>query len=246
MTMDEAQRRHYLAAMGIQLWLPRTVASPLGEIALTSPGTAGAAVPAQVAAPAPEAERGGRPTWQALRQQVSSCTACRLHETRSQAVFGVGDPQAQWLVIGEAPGAEEDLQGEPFVGRAGKLLNEMLFAVGLQRQQVYIANIVKCRPPNNREPQPDEATACARYLRAQIELIQPQLILCVGRVAAVNLLGSFPSLAAYRGQTHRYADTQIPVVVTYHPAYLLRNPADKRKAWQDLQFAVSVCRPGTP
>lgn len=182
--------------------------------------------------------------WAALQTEVRGCTACKLHQGRTQTVFGVGDQHARWMIIGEAPGADEDRQGEPFVGRAGKLLNEMLFAVGVKREQVYIANIVKCRPPNNREPEPDEAAACSRYLHTQVKLIQPKLIVCVGRIAATNLLGTHPTLSQYRGKLHRYADTEIPVVVTYHPAYLLRNPLDKRRAWQDLQFAVSVYRPG--
>ena len=141
------------------------------------------------------------------------------------------------MIVGEAPGADEDRQGEPFVGRAGQLLNEMLNAIGLQREQVYIANILKCRPPNNRDPKPEEAASCSPYLQRQIELIQPKVILALGRIAAQRLLQSNTSLARLRGQLHHLETTQCPLIVTYHPAYLLRSPAEKRKAWEDLQFA---------
>ncbi len=178
--------------------------------------------------------------WMALRQSVSTCQQCGLHRGRTQTVFGVGDHNADWLIIGEAPGAEEDRQGEPFVGRAGKLLNSMLLACGLQRHQVFIANILKCRPPNNRDPKPEEVAACSGYLREQIDLIQPKIILAVGRIAAQNLLQTETPIGKMRGQKYQYADTGIPVVVTYHPAYLLRSPREKRKAWQDLQLAMQV------
>jgi len=178
--------------------------------------------------------------WDALRERVASCQQCELHRGRTQTVFGVGDHQADWLIIGEAPGAEEDRQGEPFVGRAGKLLNSMLFALGLQREQVFIANILKCRPPNNRDPKPEEVVACSSYLRKQIDLLQPKIILAVGRIAAQNLMKTETPIGKMRGRRYQYADTGIPVVVTYHPAYLLRSPREKRKAWQDLQLAMRV------
>ncbi|MEJ2650473.1 MAG: uracil-DNA glycosylase [Gammaproteobacteria bacterium] len=178
--------------------------------------------------------------WDALRARVLSCTRCALHEQRAQAVFGVGNRTAQWLIIGEAPGAEEDRQGEPFVGRAGKLLNNMLLAIGLKREEVYIANIVKCRPPNNREPTPEEAQTCAPYLARQISLIKPNIILAVGRVAAQNLLKTDRPVGSLRGKRFYYEQTDIPVVVTYHPAYLLRSPQEKRKAWQDLLAAKQI------
>ncbi len=178
--------------------------------------------------------------WGALRHSVSTCQQCELHQGRTQTVFGVGDQNADWLIIGEAPGAEEDRQGEPFVGRAGKLLNSMLLACGLQREQVFIANILKCRPPNNRDPKPEEIVACSSYLREQIDLIQPKIILVVGRIAAQNLLQTETPIGKMRGQRYEYAETGIPVVVTYHPAYLLRSPREKRKAWQDLQLAMRV------
>ncbi len=179
--------------------------------------------------------------WAELEQQVKSCTRCELHQTRTQAVFGVGNRQADWLIIGEAPGADEDRLGEPFVGRAGKLLDQMLFAIGLDRQSTaYIANILKCRPPNNRDPKPEEAACCEAYLRNQIDLIKPKVILAVGRIAAQNLMKTEERIGAMRGKRYIYADTGIPVVVTYHPAYLLRSPMEKHKAWQDLLFAKQV------
>ncbi len=175
--------------------------------------------------------------WSALQQAVASCRACGLHEARTQTVFGVGDRQARLMVIGEAPGAEEDRQGEPFVGRAGQLLNAMLEAIGFARDQVYIANIVKCRPPGNRDPHAEEAAACRPYLLRQIELIQPALILSAGRVSAHNLLGTDLSVGRLRGRVHRLDPGDVPLIVTYHPAYLLRRPQEKAKSWQDLQSA---------
>ncbi|MEZ5564574.1 MAG: uracil-DNA glycosylase [Gammaproteobacteria bacterium] len=181
--------------------------------------------------------------WQRLEQEALACTKCELHKCRTQVVFGVGNRQARWLVIGEAPGAEEDRQGEPFVGRAGQLLNEMLQAVGLSRQQVYIANILKCRPPENRDPKPEEAATCEQYLQRQIALIQPRLILTVGRIAAQNLLRDVTPIGKLRGRVHRYGPDGIPVVVTYHPAYLLRSPGQKRKSWEDLCLAMATVDP---
>ncbi len=178
--------------------------------------------------------------WDALHRQVAECTICNeLVANRTQTVFGVGNPQAELMVIGEAPGADEDRQGEPFVGRAGKLLNAMLAAIGLPREQVYIANILKCRPPDNRDPKLEEAAACAAYLARQIALIQPKVILVVGRIAAQNLLHTDVPLGKLRGQEHRL-ESGVPVVVTYHPAYLLRSPREKRKAWLDLCFAMDI------
>ena len=175
--------------------------------------------------------------WTELKQVVPACTACGLHKTRTQTVLGVGDEQADWLFIGEAPGAEEDRLGEPFVGQAGKLLDNMLAAISLKRgANVYIANLVKCRPPGNRNPEPQEALQCEPYLHRQIELIRPKLIIALGKVAAANLLASDASVASMRGKVHQYRG--IPLIVTYHPAYLLRSLADKAKAWSDLCFAV--------
>lgn len=167
---------------------------------------------------------------------------CALHETRTQTVFGVGKRDAEWMIIGEAPGAEEDRRGEPFVGRAGKLLDNMLRAAGFAREDVFIANILKCRPPDNRDPRPEEAAACSGYLRRQIEWVGPKLILCVGRIAAQNLLSTTESTGKLRGRVHRHPVTGTPVIVTYHPAYLLRQPSEKRKAWEDLKLAMRVAR----
>ena len=179
-------------------------------------------------------------SWQDLRKQVTACTQCALHQNRKQTVFGVGDTSADWMVIGEAPGAEEDRKGEPFVGRAGKLLNAMLLAIGLQRDQVFIANILKCRPPENRDPRAEEVASCQTYLDRQIDLIQPRIILAVGRIAAQNLLKVDTPIGRMRGQVYEYPGSNIPVVVTYHPAYLLRSPKEKRKSWQDLQMAMQI------
>lgn len=185
------------------------------------------------------AEPAGLPTapagWAELKAQVAACTACALHEKRTQTVFGVGDKQADWLFVGEAPGQEEDAQGEPFVGQAGKLLDAMLASIQLKRgEDVYIANVVKCRPPGNRNPEASEAAACAPFLDAQIDLIQPKLIVALGKVAAIRLLGRDASITSLRGQTLAYRG--IPLIITYHPAYLLRSLPDKAKAWEDLVF----------
>jgi len=182
--------------------------------------------------------------WDELRRRVAACTACSLAATRTQTVFGVGDPHARWLIIGEAPGAEEDRRGEPFVGRAGQLLNSMLRALGLAREQVFIANILKCRPPGNRDPKPEEARSCSGFLHRQIELVQPALMLAVGRIAAQNLLGTDQPLGRLRQIVHRFGPANLPLLITYHPAYLLRSPGEKRKAWEDLKLAKRVMERG--
>jgi uracil-DNA glycosylase len=174
--------------------------------------------------------------WIELKQAVPACTACGLHKTRAQTVFGVGDENADWMLIGEAPGAEEDRLGDPFVGQAGKLLDNMLAAIGLSRtQNVYIANVLKCRPPGNRNPEPAEVASCTPFLKRQIALIQPKIIVAMGRFAAQTLLASDASIASLRGRVYKYEG--VPLIVTYHPAYLLRNLPDKAKAWADLVFA---------
>ncbi len=195
--------------------------------AAARPGGEGEAAPAA-----------GRSELEALRSAVAGCTGCPLHAGRTQTVFGVGNPSAEWMFVGEGPGQEEDRRGEPFVGRAGKLLDKMLRAMELDRTTVYIANIVKCRPPNNRNPSLEEAAACIPYLHRQIELIEPRLIVALGAVAAQRLLQSEQAVGALRGRL-QYADQlKCPVLVTYHPAYLLRSPGQKRKAWEDLQLAM--------
>lgn len=187
--------------------------------------------------------------WKELKQRVAGCVDCPLHAKRNKTVFGVGDENADWLFVGEGPGADEDAKGEPFVGQAGRLLDSMLAAIRLKRgANVYIANVVKCRPPGNRNPEPAEAAACEPYLHRQIDLIKPKLIIALGKVAAANLLASDASVASMRGKLHEYRG--IPLIVTYHPAYLLRNLADKAKAWTDLCFAVETMakqgqKPGT-
>ena len=177
-----------------------------------------------------------RDLWIELKQAVPACTACGLHKTRKQTVLGVGDEHADWLLVGEAPGAEEDARGEPFVGQAGRLLDNMLAAIGLARgENVYICNVLKCRPPGNRNPDPFEVAQCTPHLLRQLELIRPKLILAMGRFAVQALLNTEASIASLRGRLHRYQG--VPLIVTYHPAYLLRNLPDKAKAWEDLCFA---------
>jgi DNA polymerase len=174
--------------------------------------------------------------WTQLKAKVAGCTDCKLCSGRTQTVFGVGDEKAQWMLVGEAPGSEEDRLGEPFVGQAGRLLDNMLAALSMERgRNVYIANVLKCRPPGNRNPEPDEVAACSPHLLRQIELIRPKLILAMGRFAAQTLLGTDATIASLRGRVHQYAG--VPLIVTYHPAYLLRNLPDKAKSWADLVFA---------
>lgn len=197
----------YLQAMGIQTWqLQKPVELPTTD------------------------------AWAPLRAAVAACQACGLHQSRTQTVFGVGNIHANLMIIGEAPGFHEDQQGEPFVGRAGLLLTAMLEAIGFKRSDVFIANILKCRPPQNRDPLPEEVDLCTPFLEKQIALIKPKLLLAVGRIAAHYLLNTKTALSQLRGKTYPYGILQTPLLVTYHPAYLLRNPADKSKAFQDLQL----------
>mgnify|MGYP002621051330 CR=1 FL=1 len=245
--MDRQTRRQYLEAMGIQTWQLREAVLPMPAAGIELGTTPTAAPPAEAAATLNNSPAGteiDNMDWPALEGNIRACTRCELHQTRTQAVPGVGNHQADVMVIGEAPGADEDQQGEPFVGRAGKLLDQMLLAIGLKREAVYISNIVKCRPPNNRDPRPEEAGACEAYLQRQIRLVQPKVILAVGRIAAHNLLKTDQRVGALRGKDWTYTDTQTPVVVTYHPAYLLRSPAEKRKAWQDLLRARQIVNAG--
>ncbi len=209
-----------------------------------APAAAGSEAPRAEPVPVPEepTRNDGLPRWEELERSVSGCTRCALAEHRQHTVFGVGARAARWMIIGEAPGAEEDRRGEPFVGRAGQLLDAILEAVGTSREEVFITNIVKCRPPGNRDPRPEEAEACSQYLKAQIALVDPALILAVGRVAAHNLLGVETPVGRLRGQVHEGPGGR-PVVVTYHPAYLLRTPAAKRKTWDDLRLACSRVPP---
>ena len=263
--MPDERQRQYLDAMGISLW---TLRRPLPgcehpPAALVEASGAPARVDEQPPVPElaaamtepspPEAEPSPSEAvgasqsdvatldWGPLEERVAACTRCgELVENRTRTVFGVGNRAADWLVIGEAPGAEEDRQGEPFVGPAGKLLDAMLGAISLDRGSVYIANALKCHPPKNRDPRPEEADNCRPYLERQIDLVAPKLILVVGPIAAQNLLQTDTPLAQLRGQVHRLPGREIPVIVTYHPAHLLRNPGDKRKAWEDLKLACQV------
>jgi uracil-DNA glycosylase len=237
-----SRRDEMLREMGIDpRWRLRSAVAAATTEAAAAPVPSGPAAGAAVDAPSPRPAAVPGPGWEELKASVASCTACGLHVKRNKTVFGVGDERADWLFIGEGPGADEDAQGEPFVGQAGKLLDNMLAAIDLRRgANVYIANIVKCRPPGNRNPAPEEAQACSSHLQRQIELIRPKLIIALGKVAAVNLLGRDASIAALRGQVHEHRG--IPLIVTYHPAYLLRTLSDKAKAWQDLCFAVDTMR----
>jgi DNA polymerase len=267
--VDEARRRAYLEALGIPRWVPRAAGTPVGRkdnlraAGQAAGGSVLAAPSAEVAADLPRGPA-VRPTlrsddlpmgqdaprraetaglgWDALRERVAGCTACALHATRTQTVFGVGSERARLMIVGEAPGAEEDRQGEPFVGRAGQLLNAMLRAIGLDRGEVYIANILKCRPPGNRNPSLDEAAACEPFLQRQIALIAPKLILSVGAISARNLLGTDTPVGRLRGTVHQVGPERVPCLVTYHPAYLLRQPEEKAKAWQDLQLVARLLR----
>ena len=216
--MDKHLQQQYLQAMGIQAWSLRDQESPVVESTRLTEDVFQEAIEEDVTTL----------DWGSLESQVSHCSLCELQQSRTQTVFGTGSQSADWLIIGEAPGKDEDLQGEPFVGRAGQLLNAMLLAIGLRREQVYIANILKCRPPNNRDPRPDEVVQCEPYLLQQIALLQPKIILAIGRIAAQNLLKTDIPIGKLRGQIHNLGDTGIPVIATYHPAYLLRSPQEKK------------------
>jgi uracil-DNA glycosylase len=260
--MDRDLHRRYLDAMGVHVWRlrsePPTGAAevsgePGQEPAVPSDHEGASTFPASAAAETylgtdrktrgPSRELGrdaiGAMDWEGLRTAVAACRACRLSETRTQTVFGVGDRGADLMIIGEAPGADEDRQGEPFVGRAGQLLNLMLAAIGLGRKQVYIANILKCRPPGNRDPKPEETVRCEPFLMRQIALLRPRVLLSVGRISAQNLLRTDAPIGSLRGRWFEFGPDKTPLRVTYHPAYLLRSPDQKVRAWEDL---VEVAR----
>ncbi|MES2884667.1 MAG: uracil-DNA glycosylase [Pseudomonadota bacterium] len=255
------RRDEVLGLLGVERWLPRSAVGQVPPVALQ---VAASPVPAAVASVgaalplmAPAAAGSGLQAdadWQGLRAQVADCTRCKLCKTRTKTVFGIGHPLAELMVVGEGPGADEDASGEPFVGRAGKLLDEMLKAIGRSRalgaetavvnaatlsplatQPVFIANVVKCRPPGNRDPEKDEVEACRNYLDAQIAHVKPKLIVALGRIAAQRLLGNDEPLSRLRGPIHHYGALKTPVFVTYHPAYLLRAPKEKAKSWEDLK-----------
>lgn len=232
--VDDETRLQYLQAMGIEVWVPRR------NRAAVSIESVEAAVESEQQEETIEnvAEMPLEDNWGDLEHQVEACRRCQLCETRTQTVFGSGNKQADWMLIGEAPGQSEDLEGKPFVGKAGQLLTEMIRAMGLSRDQVFIANVLKCRPPGNRDPKSDEVEACREFLQRQIALVQPKIILAVGRIAAQNLLQTQDPLAKLRSVVHKLDN--IPLIVIYHPAYLLRSPLEKRKAWEDIQFAMKT------
>lgn len=261
--MDELRRREYLQALGVDLWLRRDArAAPATQVAgpavaeapplrqplppAAPPREGPAEVPplAAVAAEPPRTPPIEVPCeWAPLRALVAGCERCGLCRTRTQTVFGAGVETAPLMVVGEGPGADEDARGEPFVGRAGRLLDEMLRSIGHARaDNTYIANVVKCRPPNNRDPLPAEAEACRPYLEAQLQLVQPKLILAVGRIAAQRLLRTDEALSRLRGRLHHWGPQHTPLWITYHPAYLLRSPREKAKAWADLKFVHRFLR----
>jgi uracil-DNA glycosylase len=226
--MDSQRRQNYLTALGIEVWVPRAAA--------VTPASTAREMPLPLPPPSASAKVPSGSGWTELREQVRDCRKCRLCETRTQTVFGVGPESAPLMVVGEGPGADEDAQGEPFVGRAGKLLDEMLRAIGRSRQSdTFIGNVVKCRPPGNREPAADEAEACRAYLEQQLRLVRPKLIVALGRVAAQRLLVTDAPLSKLRGGMHQWGPEGTPLMVTYHPAYLLRSPGEKAKSWEDLK-----------
>lgn len=238
--MLTSRQQHCLNGIGIPLWDERSSTSPaeveeqaeLASVKLEDPPR----VETVVATPSPVTTAVNFKSWDSLVDAIHACSACELAQNCTQKVPGVGDRKADLLIVGEGPGHDEDIRGEPFVGRSGQLLDRMLAAIGIAREQVYITNIVKCRPPNNRDPKQDEAHQCRAYLEAQIEQIAPRVILSVGRVSAHNLLGSNQPVGKLIKQIHQLPGTDIPVKVTYHPAYLLRNPSAKAIAWQDLKL----------
>lgn len=262
---DGQRQRDYLKAMGIPVWQSRPgffrereVLAPVVEQKESEPQPEPLEVTAETpetksvveqaplvetrveespeVIPAPEWD------WNSLQAEVAQCHQCELSQTRTKTVFGVGNPQADWLIIGEAPGQDEDRQGEPFVGEAGQLLDKMLLAIGLQREEVFITNTLKCHPQKNRDPQRAEIEKCETFLQRQIEWIKPKIILSVGKVSAQNLLKSDQAIGDLRGRVHHFGPHSIPLVVTYHPAYLLRQPSKKRRAWEDLKMAVRLTR----
>lgn len=239
MNSAEQQRQQYLEAMGISVWMPRI--DSLKTDGDTVPDSEEDQSAANIAQTRLTVLREDVPaTWDALDAGIRACEKCSLCHTRTQAVPGSGSRLARLLIIGEAPGADEDKLGQPFVGASGKLLNDMLFAIGFKREDVFVTNILKCRTPNNRDPKPAEIDACHAYLQRQIELVDPVLILTLGRVAAQSLTGMKVPVAQMRGSLHQIDDLNAPVIVTYHPAHLLRSPLDKAKSWVDLQLALQV------
>ena len=236
-----ANQKEYLDAMGIEVWRLRHTESDIEKSDVSDDTALETAVKGDVA----KSNAGTNASINdldlpSLEQHVAQCQKCSLHQSRTQTVFGVGNPDADWMFVGEAPGGEEDRQGIPFVGRAGQLLTAILSALGLERDVVYIANVLKCRPPGNRDPDGEEVMRCEPYLYRQVELVNPKIIIAMGRFGAQSLLKTHESVGKLRGKKYSYSDTGIPLVVTYHPAYLLRSPGEKRKSWSDLLLARSI------
>lgn len=251
--MLSPRQQHCLNGMGITQWRERSELVfdklPLSE---ANQRIQSGTQPKSISKPVPTTAKPNKPVieetrtshqfrtypvdgWEQTLTSIEACQNCTLGSTCTRKVPGKGNPQADLMIIGEAPGRDENLQGLPFVGRAGQLLDKMLKAIGLQTEQVYITNILKCRPPNNRDPQTEEVVACSQFLHAQIKLLQPKVLLSVGRISAQNLLKLQQPLGKLRQSRHCLPETDLPLLVTYHPAYLLRNPADKSKAWEDLK-----------
>lgn len=256
-SLDESTRNAYLNALDILQWHARDSegeedvaeyaveeekqhAASVAQVANQAKAKVPESLPAESDIPKTvkiDVDKISKMDLPSLELHVRGCDACDLHKTRKQTVFGIGHHKADWLIIGEAPGADEDREGEPFVGRAGQLLTQMLRAIGLAREEVFIANILKCRPPNNRDPKAEEVSACSAYLNRQIDLLEPKIILALGRTAAQAILQSEVPIGKMRGKLYHIERNNIPTVVTYHPAYLLRSPKEKRKVWEDLKFA---------
>lgn len=234
-----AHRDQYLQRLGIVRWELREPSDPATDVDAAAGPAVAEPVPVVADAPAPVPMEMAS-DWSSLEAQVAACSACELHVARNRTVFGSGKRDAEWMIIGEAPGVDEDQSGAPFAGAAGELLDKMLLAAGFKREEVFITNMLKCRPPENRDPRPEELSACRAYLHRQIEWVAPKLILCIGRVAAQTLLESSETIGDLRGKVHHYAPTGTPLIVTWHPAYLLRKPSEKRSAWEDLKLAMRV------
>ncbi len=244
------RQREILRKIGVEVWKSRAAEPVENEKLAASPDAESDAhsvaapvaeqVPTQAATDESAVNAAADESLTPIEREVSACRKCELHHSRTHTVFGCGNPNADWLLVGEAPGKNEDLEGEPFVGRAGKLLDSMIAALGMTREEVFIANVLKCRPPDNRDPQPDEIEQCEPYLHRQLALIKPKVIVALGRISAQALLKTSEPLSKLRGKVHQYGADNIPLVATYHPAYLLRSPGQKARAWEDLWQAKTI------
>lgn len=240
----DSRKRELLAAMGVHVWALRGAAVGIEATVAADEVAVEAAVESTVTDSTVADTTVTTDSIARVAEEVAACEKCHLHQTRANTVPGVGDARADWMFIGEAPGRDEDMQGEPFVGRAGKLLDAMLAALGLRREAVFIANVLKCRPPDNRDPTPDEVAMCEAYLHRQLALLQPKVIVALGRISAQALLKTDAAIGKLRGAAHHYGPANTPLVVTYHPAYLLRSPEQKAKSWDDLWLAKQIVENG--